>query len=255
MPVATTTTPPMRKASTTARSGKSALLAGPQEHAPRAPEDPHQTSSPAPATAGSPSARPPVMATPSSSRVQSPAWALQHDPPLVHDHDPVGQRHDLVELERDQQHRRGPRRAAREGARGRTRWRPTSRPRVGWAAMSAAGSRSISRASTVFCWLPPDRLPAGVCGPPPRTSKRASRRLRVLDDPPRAHPAEAGDRRAVVLAEHEVLGQVEVEDEAEAVAVLRDQAQAGLADALRRRAGDVLAAHHDRGRRPAGAAR
>ena len=33
---------------------------------------------------------------------------------------------------------------------------PTSRPRVGCAAMSTFGSRSTSRASDTFCWLPPE---------------------------------------------------------------------------------------------------
>src|SRR5215208_4850615 len=47
---------------------------------------------------------------------------------------------------------------------------PTSRPRVGWAAISTFGSRSISRARITFCWFPPDSAPAGVSGPPPRTS-------------------------------------------------------------------------------------
>ena len=56
----------------------------------------------------------------------------------------------------------------------RRRWRysiaPTSSPRVGCAAISAFGSREISRAATSFCWLPPDSAPARVNGPPPRTS-------------------------------------------------------------------------------------
>ena len=41
---------------------------------------------------------------------------------------------------------------------------------MGCAAISAFGSREISRAATSFCWLPPDSAPAGVNGPPPRTS-------------------------------------------------------------------------------------
>ena len=47
---------------------------------------------------------------------------------------------------------------------------PTSRPRVGCAASSRRGSDWISRASTTFCWLPPESARAGVSGPPPRTS-------------------------------------------------------------------------------------
>src|SRR3546814_8925048 len=33
-----------------------------------------------------------------------------------------------------------------------------STPRVGWPTSSTSGSRSISRASTIFCWLPPEKL-------------------------------------------------------------------------------------------------
>ena len=35
---------------------------------------------------------------------------------------------------------------------------PMSTPRVGWPTSSSSGSRSISRASTIFCWLPPEKL-------------------------------------------------------------------------------------------------
>ena len=56
---------------------------------------------------------------------------------------------------------------------------PTSRPRVGWAAIRTFGLPSISRASTTFCWLPPESAEAGVVGVPPRTSNsRRSRRAR-----------------------------------------------------------------------------
>ena len=37
---------------------------------------------------------------------------------------------------------------------------PTSRPRVGWSRTSRRRSRSNSRATTTFCWLPPDSVPA-----------------------------------------------------------------------------------------------
>ena len=35
---------------------------------------------------------------------------------------------------------------------------------------STRGSRETSRATTTFCWLPPESEAAGVSGPPPRTS-------------------------------------------------------------------------------------
>ena len=66
---------------------------------------------------------------------------------------------------------------------------PTSRPRVGWAAIRTFGSRSISRASTTFCWFPPERPPARVVGPPPRTSNsRMSDRARSTSRRGKSHP-------------------------------------------------------------------
>ena len=63
---------------------------------------------------------------------------------------------------------------------------PTSRPRVGWSRTSSRRSRSNSRATTTFCWLPPDsvaavarRPTASGCRTPrsvPRPSARSPRR-------------------------------------------------------------------------------
>ena len=66
--------------------------------------------------------RPPVMAMPSSSSETSRPYSAD-DPALVDDEDPVGEREDLVELERDEQDRRGPRPAPRRAAGARTRSR------------------------------------------------------------------------------------------------------------------------------------
>ena len=44
---------------------------------------------------------------------------------------------------------------------------PTSRPRVGWTAISSWGALSISRAMMAFCWLPPDMDRVTVTGPWP----------------------------------------------------------------------------------------
>ena len=52
---------------------------------------------------------------------------------------------------------------------------PTSRPRVGWLAMSSRSGRDISRARTTFCWLPPDSEPAVDSGPPARMSNSSIR--------------------------------------------------------------------------------
>src|SRR5690606_26612499 len=48
---------------------------------------------------------------------------------------------------------------------------PTSRPRVGCEAISSLVSRDSSRATIIFCWLPPDSVPAGVKMDWVRTSK------------------------------------------------------------------------------------
>src|SRR6185312_7150175 len=53
---------------------------------------------------------------------------------------------------------------------------PTSSPRVGWAATRIRRVPDISRATTTFCWFPPEREPARVSGPPPRTSYSLRRR-------------------------------------------------------------------------------
>ncbi len=47
---------------------------------------------------------------------------------------------------------------------------PTSMPRVGWAAINSLTGRLNSRATTIFCWLPPERLPASVVTVGVRTS-------------------------------------------------------------------------------------
>ncbi len=39
---------------------------------------------------------------------------------------------------------------------------PTSTPRVGWEAMSTLSGRENSRATTTFCWLPPESEATGV---------------------------------------------------------------------------------------------
>ena len=47
---------------------------------------------------------------------------------------------------------------------------PMSTPRVGWPQSTIRGSRSISRASTIFCWLPPEKLAVFNRGAAGRTS-------------------------------------------------------------------------------------
>ena len=102
---------------------------------------------------------------------------------------------------------RGPRRARST----RRRWTysiaPTSRPRVGWAATSTAGSRDISRAMMTFCWLPPDSDARGGRGPAAAHVELGEQRLGGRLDPPREHPAVARGGRLVEVVERDVLGQ------------------------------------------------
>ena len=119
------------------------------------------------------------------------------------------------------------------------RWRysiaPTSSPRVGCAAISTFGSRSISRAATSFCWLPPERPPARVNGPPPRTSNSRIRRSRPLDHPAREEPAEARVRRLRVVVQRDVLGDRELEHEPAPLPVLGNVPDSGVERRPRRR--------------------
>ena len=95
---------------------------------------------------------------------------------------------------------------------------PTSRPRVGWSSDEQLRGRSNSRATTTFCWLPPDSVPAWTVADGVRMSNSAmfssaSSRSR------RRCGCRARERRAHVAVEHEVVGDREREDQAEAMAV------------------------------------
>ena len=95
---------------------------------------------------------------------------LADDATLVDDEDPVGEREDLVELERDEQYRRAPRPVPGRAADGRTRW--PRRPGRAWAGRRAApAGRARSRVrARPSAGCRPDRALASVSGPPPRTS-------------------------------------------------------------------------------------
>ena len=118
--------------------------------------------------------------------------------------DPVGQLEDLVELGRDQEE-------AVPASRLAIAWRwmnstlPTSRPRVGWSSTSRRRSRSNSRATMTFCWLPPDSVPAahGRRGRP--DVELRDRLRRALDDGGLVAQGAARVRRVVVVVQDEVV--------------------------------------------------
>src|SRR3954452_6705028 len=73
---------------------------------------------------------------------------------------------------------------------------PTSRPRVGWSRIRSWSSRSNSRATTTFCWLPPDRLLARTAADGVRMSNRliADSASRSIASWSRIGPRAYGDR-------------------------------------------------------------
>ena len=106
---------------------------------------------------------------------------------------------------------------------------PMSTPRVGWPTRSTDGSRSISRASTIFCWLPPEKFAVFSRQFGGRMSYcsiffRASSRMA-----PNIEERAVQEARVAVIAERGVLPFLEGHHEAHAVAVLRHMREAALA--------------------------
>ena len=126
---------------------------------------------------------------------------LADDLALVDDEDPVGEREDLLELERDEQDA-----AALVALLDEAPVHELDRADVEAARRLGGdqhrGLRSISRASTTFCWLPPERPPAGVCGAAAADVELLDQPGRPLDEAAREQPAEprVGRRPVVVQA-------------------------------------------------------
>ena len=116
---------------------------------------------------------------------------------------------------------------------------PMSTPRVGWPTSSRSGSCSISRASTIFCWLPPEKAAVRRAGLRGRTSNAASP-LAAVDDlaavQQDAAPLQVG---IVLVAEDRVLVGGEAADQAHALAVLGHVGDAPAAQHARQRAAVV----------------
>ena len=104
---------------------------------------------------------------------------------------------------------------------------PTSIPRVGSSSTRARGDRASRRASSTFCWLPPDSVPAGRSTSAGRMSRASTQLQRELALPGRA---EAAQEAALGLQrEGDVLPDAQLADDALGPAVLR-----GVDDAERR---------------------
>ena len=106
---------------------------------------------------------------------------------------------------------------------------PTSRPRVGWSRTRSFSGRSNSRATTTFCWLPPDRVATGSAAGADVEGDDAVHRIARDGSLVAQHPVAV--RRTVVAGEHEVVGDAERQDEPEPLAVRGHEADAGLGHA------------------------
>jgi hypothetical protein len=109
---------------------------------------------------------------------------------------------------------------------------PMSTPRVGWPTSSRSGFCSISRATTIFCWLPPENFLAASSGIGGRTSNFS------IFPSVSAQGVIVHEQRVllvggvVVIAEGHVLPGGEVHDQAKMVAVLGHMGDAGVARRL-----------------------
>ena len=106
---------------------------------------------------------------------------------------------------------------------------PTSTPRVGWPTISTPGSCSISRASTIFCWLPPEKLAVFSRGLAGRMSYFSIFSLASATDGVDVEERAVQILRLVVIAEDRILVLLEGEHQADMVAVLRHMGEAAVA--------------------------
>src|SRR5207248_8003011 len=163
---------------------------------------------------------------------------LACDPSFVDDEDAVGQREDLVELERDEQDAGAP------------------APGLDEPAMDEL-DRSDVQATRRLCGEEHLRISRDLAADDDllliASRESRSQRLRPpasdvelpqdpsspLDEPPGEKPAESRVRFCVVVVQGEVLGQREVEHEAAPLPVLRAVAQAAVKNVVRGGAGNV----------------
>ena len=118
---------------------------------------------------------------------------------------------------------------------------PTSRPRVGCAASTSFTGTENSRATTTFCWLPPDSEPASVSIDGVRMSNSLTPFAGLLVDRLAVEDPAPAVRLAVVGVEDVVLGDGHRGDQPVATAVLGDVRDAQVRDLARRRLLDVVA--------------
>ena len=130
------------------------------------------------------------------------------------------------------------------------RWRysiaPTSRPRVGCAAIRTFGSREISRATTTFCWLPPESPPAACERPAAADVELADQAGGAREEPLGEEPAPLRRRRLRVVVQRDVLGDRELEHEAAPLTVLRDVPDARIEHLARTRVAQLAPRDLDR---------
>ena len=115
-------------------------------------------------------------------------------------------------------------------------WAPTSMPRVGSSRISRRGSVASQRASSAFCWLPPDNSPIGRSGSGGRMSNSLMKRSAISSCSPR----DSGSMQSApgLQRQHDVLAHGEIGDDALRLALLGAIAEAVAA---RRRAATAVA--------------
>ena len=191
-----------------------------------------------------------------SSRCRAPPRTrrpeLADDRALVDHEDPVRERQDLLELERDEQDRPGRCRAPRRAAGARTRSR-RRRGRASAARRPAPAGCGRSRArSRPSAGCRPRAPRAGVCGAAAAHVELLQQLARALDHAAPGRASRGGSRLLAVVVQRDVLGERELEHEAAPLAILGDVAHAGVE--LSRAASPVTSRAVDRDRAGVGRA-
>ena len=199
--------------------------------------------------AASPFTVPPIIAMPSSSSVTSVPYSATIAPSYMTS---IRSESDRISSSSSETSNTPlPRSRASTSCRWTNSIAPTSSPRVGWAARRMRRIAADLTGQHDLLLVAP-----GECrGPRLGTAAPDVEALEQLagapDDPGREQPAEAGVRLLVVVVQHQVLGEREVEHEATALAVLRNVAHAEIDDLARPGARDVPSRQlHRAGGRP-----
>ena len=107
---------------------------------------------------------------------------------------------------------------------------PMSTPRVGWPTSRAFGAAESSRATTIFCWLPPEKPPQRRSGSGGRDVEALHELRAPLPDGGKGEEDPVARLRPALVAEDGRLGRGEREHQAALLAVLRNVGEAHVAE-------------------------